>query len=212
MTATLFDPAPYTMTATRCHTCAGEHPAAECPHGVALELDLYGAHRRLVILVPCSAAKALPDPHSVANAAGRRPTPAELAATLPAGELYTGGFHQYARRHAARLGADVVIASANAGLVDLDHQLHSYDMSIRDAERNRTGLAQLYTRTLHQARRLGLLEANTTVVSFLPKRYAHHIAAAGVPFVDALAGSRGIGEQRGRIARLTRDDLLEAAQ
>lgn len=202
--ATLFDPAPFTMP-TVCPVCSGEHADA-CPYGVALELDLFAAGR-LVVLVPCSAAKALPHPD---DADSTTPATVEnLMATMPAGELYTGSFHRYARHHAARLGADVVIASALHGLVSLDHELGGYNVSIEHAERRQMGMPRLTSRTRHQAERLGLLEPGVTVVAFLPKRYARAIAAAGVPFVDVLAGSRGIGEQRGRIARLTRAELLQ---
>lgn len=53
-----------------------------------------------------------------------------------------------------------------------------------------------------QAAGLGLLEPGTTVVSFLPKRYEALLVGAVPATVTPLAGSRGIGEQRGRIAAL----------
>ena len=194
--ATLFDPAPYTMSPTACPACTGEHAAAECPHGVALELDLYAAGR-LVIIVPCSADKA-PGIHT---AAGELHT---------AGTRYTGTFHRYAREHAARLGADVVILSAALGLVALDRIAPDYDVKMSDDDSIEHGTGP--RRVADQAAALGLLDPGTTVVGFLPNRYAA-VALAAIPhLVNPLAAARGIGDQRGRIARLTRTELLEAAR
>jgi len=163
---------------------------------------------RLVVLVPCSGAKALE--HYPAG--DDRRTVATIMATMPAGELYTGSFHRYARHHAERLGADVVIVSALHGLVALDEPLGAYNRTIVECERLETGLARNYSLARAQARRLGLLDPDTVVVAFLPKRYAHHLAAAGIPFVDHLAGSAGIGEHRNRVATVTVGDLIPGAE
>ena len=165
-----------------CAACGGAHLAADCPHGEALELDPDGLE--LVVVVPCSA--------------GKVDTGAD---PIPAGELYTGSFHRFARHHAERLGARVVILSAWYGLIDVDHPVRTYEMSIDDpAARARPNIVRM------QAMALGLDAA--LVVSFCPKRYAEVLHAAGLDVVDPLAGSRGIGDQRHRIARLERAEVL----
>lgn len=134
----------------------------------------------VVVVIPCSGPKA----------------PIGPLERRPAGELYTGTFHRYARHHAARLGADrVLILSALHGLIELDHLIAAYDVTIGDpnALGSRPGIVR------NQAAGLGV----TRVVSFCPNRYTEVLVAAGLDVIAPLAGSRGIGEQRGRLARLT---------
>ena len=59
-----------------------------------------------------------------------------------------------------------------------------------------------------QVAALDLNNPETIVVSFCPAAYTAELVKAIPTLRTPLAGSRGIGEQRGRIARLTRDELL----
>ena len=159
-----------------------EHPT---PAAVAARRDAV----ELVVVVPCSAAKLDLDEFE------RR----------PAGEVYTGAFHRYARQHAERLGADrVVILSALHGLIELDKLVAAYDITIGDehAYGARPGIVR------NQARQLGLTADGVVLVSFCPNRYTAVLVDAGLGPVTPLAGARGIGEQRGRLNRLTLADLL----
>jgi hypothetical protein len=150
---------------------------------------------RLVVVVPCSAAK-LP-----------APTTAELLAGYEfptAGELYLGTFHRYARQHAERIGADeVLILSAGHGLIPLDRIVAPYDVSITDKD----SIVATPGKVAHQAATRGLLDPDVVVVSLCPAAYTAELRKAVPNVVTPLAGSRGIGEQRGRIARLNRAEL-----
>ena len=148
------------------------------------------AGRRLVVVVPCSAEKRAQDP-----AAG--------VYAYPAGELYLGSFHRYARTHAARLGAEVLILSAGSGLLPLDRMTPPYDKKITDKD----SIISTPGLIARQAALFGLLDPDTVVVSLCPAAYTAVLASAIPELVTPLAGSRGIGEQRGRIARLTRYEL-----
>lgn len=133
----------------------------------------------LVTVIPCSGAK--------------------LAHAAPAGELYTGSLHKLARQAAEALrgrhGGRVLILSAAHGLLELEQLLEPYDVTWGDP--GEITPAELGA----QARALGLLEA--TVVTLLPQAYRRALEAAGVPiYRDAFAGSRGIGDQRGRLSAI----------
>ena len=111
-----------------------------------------------------------------------------------------------ARQHAARLGADVVILSALFGLVPLDRPIPDYNTQLGDPGSITDGAGP--RRLADQAAHLGLLDPGTRVVAFCPNRYAA-VAAAVIPdLANPLAGAAGIGEQRGRIAHLTRLELV----
>ena len=155
--------------------------------------DLLSGLRRVVIVVPCSAAKREQD------------RPAGIY-SYPAGELYLGQFHTYARNHAARLGADVLILSAGSGLLELDQQIAPYDKRITDADSIAYNAGPRIV--ADQVAALDLNNPETIVVSFCPAAYTAELVKAIPTLRTPLAGSRGIGEQRGRIARLTRDELL----
>jgi len=149
-----------------------------------LEPELpFAARPEVVVVVPCSAGK----------------VDLEFGELRPVGELYTGAFHTYARRHAERLGADrVLILSAWHGLVPLEHLSGPYDVTIDDgAARAKPGIVR------RQAAALGLLDADVVVVSFCPNRYTAVLAEAIPDLVTPLAGAAGIGDQRGRLNRLT---------
>lgn len=169
-------------------------PVAELVGG-QLELDVdTPPARRLVVVVPCSAAKRPGILDDDGNA-------------ITAGDRYVGAFHRYARRHAARLGADVLILSALHGLVPLDRPVADYDVTIAgewSVANARGGRIKLRA----QARQHGLTDPTTVVVSFCPTRYTELLLEAIPNALTPLAGARGIGEQRGRIARITREDLL----
>lgn len=156
-----------------------------------LELALEVATgRRLVVVVPCSAAKL------------GAPTAAEVAAGWAghrAGDLYLGSFHRYARHHAERLGADeVLILSARHGLLRLDRKVAAYDTRIEDLD----SIVATPRKVAHQAATFGLLDPDVVVVSFCPAAYTRELRKAIPALRTPLEGSRGIGEQRGRLSRL----------
>lgn len=157
------------------------------------QLPLSAPARRLVIVVPCSGEKKQQDRENGIYA-------------YPAGEIYLGAFHRYARTHAARLAADeILILSAEYGLLPLDREIPPYERTIADPG----SIVSTPRKLAHQALVRGLLDPDTIVVSLCPAAYTAALAGAVPELVAPLAGSRGIGEQRGRIARLTREDLLK---
>jgi hypothetical protein len=145
----------------------------------------------LVVVVPCSGEKKVQNFDTM-----------ELA--WPAGELYLGSFHRYARTHADRIEADeVLILSASAGLLTLDRVLPPYDTKITDKD----SIVSTPGKLAHQAEARGLNESGVVVVSFCPAAYTAALRLAVRELVSPLEGSRGIGEQRGRLARLTRESV-----
>lgn len=156
---------------------------------VAGQLDLLDLDEHLadepagveLVVVPCSGAK--------------------LDEPAPAGRLYLGPNHRLARQAAATVaastGARVVILSALHGLLDLDELVAPYDVTLDSSPTP----AQV-ERVADQLRAAGA----TRVTALTTNRYTTLLRAAagraGVELVAPLAGCRGIGEQRGRLARL----------
>lgn len=140
-----------------------------------------------VVIVPCSVRK--------------------LGHRAPAGELYLGGHHSLARRAADALtaeGGTVLILSARYGLVTLDEVIEPYDL--RMGEPGSITAAELRA----QAARLQLDGAEDVTV-LAGAVYAAAVRAIWPHAVNPLAGTRGIGEQRGRLAALARAGSLTAA-
>lgn len=156
-----------------------------------LELFADAPATRLVVVIPCSGDKA-------------RGIWTETGELHTAATRYTGTFHRFARHHAERLGAEVLILSAGYGLIGLEHLVADYDKTIDapDSIVSTPGLVR------HQALCAGLLEPGTVVVSFCPAAYTRELRRAVPDLVTPLEGSRGIGEQRGRIARLERSEVV----
>lgn len=133
-----------------------------------------------MILIPCGAAKS--------------PHPAR------ARDLYTGAHFRRTLRLATSTGQPVRILSALYGLADLDAVLRPYDVTV-------AGLAQE-----PRARLVDLVAAQLDALDverldlWLPRAYAGVAVQAasrrGIPTRDLLAGCRGIGEQRQRMAAL----------
>jgi len=145
----------------------------------------------LVIVIPCSGDKK----PGIFGDSG------EL---MTAEERYTGQFHRYARQHAERLGATRIFTlSAAYGLIPPAAPVPDYEKKITDLD----SIASTPGKIAHQALRFGLLDAGTLVVSLCPAAYSAELVRAIPTARLPLAGSRGIGEQRGRIARLTRQNL-----
>ncbi|MGW1839616.1 DUF6884 domain-containing protein [Streptomyces sp. NPDC002067] len=140
-----------------------------------------------LVIIPCSAGK--------------------LSRPAPAGELYTGSYHVACRRAADALtaaGGTVVILSARHGFLRPDQVIAPYET--RMGEPGCVSVAQLR----QQAREMGLSDAATVTVL----AGAAYTAAAQAVWPHAatpLAGSRGIGEHRARLAALTRTRLVPAA-
>jgi len=147
-------------------------------------IEDYYAERPPTIVIPCGRAK--------------------LDEPAAAGDLYTGSQHRLARQAADRIAADtggrVVILSALHGLVDLDRVLEPYDVTIGDEGAIRPDWV-----------RWQLVDMGArTVIALTPNGYTDLLRSAGRGLVEPLAGSVGIGEQRGRLARL-RDHGLDPA-
>lgn len=146
-------------------------------------------HGRRVIVIPCSASKS------------------DAPYGLPAGSMYTGSFHAFARRQAERLHADqILIMSAGSGLLCLDTMVARYDIKITDKTSIAFGAGPKILKD--QATHLKLFKAGVVVVSFCPTLYTTTLKAVLPALLTPLAGSRGIGEQRGRLAALDEDALF----
>lgn len=149
-----------------------ESPAAE-PVQLALDLDDASPD---VVVIPCGGAK--------------------LDHAAPAGQLYTGSYHRACRAAADALGARrVLILSALHGLVELDAVLAPYEL--RMGQPGSVTAAQL----AEQAERLGVAGARS-VVALAGQTYTEPLRAVWPTLVEPLAGSRGIGDQLGRMARI----------
>ncbi|GAA4470904.1 DUF6884 domain-containing protein [Phytohabitans houttuyneae] len=141
----------------------------------------------------------------VACGARKRPEQCEH----PAGQLYTGSYHTAARRAAdtiAAPGGQVMILSARYGLLDLDEPVPPYQLRLGQPG----AVTAAFLR--EQARQLGLLPTGQ-VVALAPRGYAALITAVWPHALRPLAGTRGIGDQRARLAaalatgRVTTTDL-----
>jgi len=139
---------------------------------------------------------------------------AKLDHRAPARYLYTGAHFRYTLRRAVwlaegRPGVDVAILSALHGLVDLDDELDPYDVTLDAAARRSELVARLVVQLLDR-------DVPDRIVALTPNAYTAALSSAldelgvrdeGVELVTPLAGSRGIGEQRGRLARLSWAEL-----
>ncbi|MBE9500787.1 hypothetical protein IHE61_31290 [Streptomyces sp. GKU 257-1] len=139
-----------------------------------------------VVIIPCSAGK--------------------LDHPAPAGKLYTGSYHTACRRAADALtanGGTILVLSARNGLIPLDRVTEPYDMRMGDP--GCVTAAELRDQTT----RMGLAQAaNVTILAGT----AYTAAARAVwPHASTpLAGSRGIGEHRTRLAALAREQFATA--
>lgn len=138
---------------------------------------------RTLLVVPCSGAK--------------------LDRPAPAGELYRGtlttmGLAAARRIEHGHVNVTTSILSALHGLLDLEAVVEPYDLKMN--EPGSITAEQLAGQ---------LVEAGVQrVVAFTPNTYTAALEAAcevaGVELVAPLAGCRGIGEQRGRLASYRR--------
>lgn len=141
---------------------------------------------------------------------GRR----KLDRPAPAGELYVGGQHRLARAAADRLVSDpavggiVLILSAKYGLLRTEDVIAPYDVTIGDPAAVLPSAVRAQTAGLIPRAAFG---GPWQVVSLLPAAYAALLDEAlrytgrEMTVTHALAGTRGIGEQRARLAALARD-------
>lgn len=155
-----------------------------------VEHDEAVAVSRLVMVVPCSAEKATPGP--------------ETGYKLPAREMYLGSFHRYARARAEELADTVLVLSAWHGLIALDFPIVTYEVTID----HHASIVTRPSMIVHQAARHGLYDPGVVTVSWCPAKYTRELARAVPGLVVPFANSRGIGDQRGRIARASRGELL----
>ncbi|MEU9735204.1 DUF6884 domain-containing protein [Streptomyces sp. NPDC048002] len=141
--------------------------------------------------------------YAFACGAEKRPVPQERRNGWPAGELYTGQYHQSLRRAADALTDQslIFVASALHGLVPLDRPLHPYDVTLGDEK------AITVERMSGHAAGLGLFDAD---VIFLGGRDYAAMLAPSVPHLLApLAG--GMGEHRGQCRQARQDSALREA-
>lgn len=116
----------------------------------------------------------------------------------PAGQLYVGSYHAATRRAAAaiaaRTGARILILSALHGLTDPATVIAPYDLRM-----GRPGSVTA-THVAAQAAQLGILAADVTVLA--GRKYADVVTAVWPAATRPLDGTRGIGPQLARLARI----------
>jgi hypothetical protein len=131
----------------------------------------------------------------------------KLGTAAPASEFYTGSMFQDSLRTARKLFSDdrIYIMSAKHGIVPLDKVLEPYDVKL--------GMeGSIDARTLADSLDEAGIEG--TITSLLPKMYDQLFteAAAGRFEIDHhFEGSRGIGDQKARLAKL-RDSAPETIE
>lgn len=129
---------------------------------------------------------------------------AKLEMAARAADLYTGSFFSLARQAAEyceqTAGWSWAILSAKYGLVRPWQLLEPYNVTMTDAN-------SVSDELLHHTVLMTMPSENHSWVLCLPKAYRQRIEATlgqfdGSHTVDVFAGCRGIGEQRGRLAKL----------
>lgn len=146
------------------------------PVNARLRRTVRGRGEHLVI-VPCGHAK--------------RDRPA------PAGQMYTGSYHQACRRAAARLGGRLVILSARYGFLDPATVIEPYELRMGQP-------GSVTVPTLHaQARVMGIDVAGTVTV-LAGRDYADPVTAVWPHARRPLDGANGIGPQMARLTELAR--------
>lgn len=125
---------------------------------------------------------------------------AKLGHAAPAGALYTGSYHAACRRAALAIGGQTLILSALHGLLALADVIEPYDL--------RMGQPGSVTaqRLREQAAARGVDQA-ADVVILAGRKYADAAAAVWPHARRPLDGSRGMGEQLQRLARISREGL-----
>ncbi|MFI9041618.1 DUF6884 domain-containing protein [Streptomyces sp. NPDC053726] len=140
-----------------------------------------------VVVIPCSGAK--------------------LDRPAPAGELYRGSLHTMCRRAADALtagGGTVVVLSARWGLVPLARVIAPYELRMGDP-------GSITADELRaQAARLGIDRAEDVTV-LASATYTTAARSVWSHAAAPLAGSRGIGEMRRRLAQLARTGRRQTA-
>ncbi|GAB3977489.1 hypothetical protein GCM10029978_067340 [Actinoallomurus acanthiterrae] len=122
---------------------------------------------------------------------------AKLNVPAPAGQMYIGSFHRLCRQVAevvARPDGQVMILSAEHGLLDLQQRIEPYDRRMGDASAVTAEVVAC------QADRLGLRTAEVTVLA--GRAYAEAVQAVWPNARTPLAGCRGIGEMQARLVQL----------
>ncbi|MFK0296330.1 DUF6884 domain-containing protein [Streptomyces sp. NPDC090442] len=148
----------------------------------------------LLVIIPCSAVK----------------TAMAVGSALPAGELYAAGsYHRMCRRAGEaliRCGGELRVLSAKFGLIALEDRIAPYDLRV--GQPGSVDGQQLR----RQVQILGLERAKTVIV-LAGRAYAQPVAEVWPAVLRPLAGTRGIGEQRGRLSRIAnvQDPLATAA-
>ena len=131
----------------------------------------------------------------------------KLATAAPASEFYTGSMFQDSLRTARKLFSDdrIYVMSAKHGIVSLDKVLEPYDVKL--------GMeGSIDAKTLADSLDAAGIEG--TITSLLPKMYDQLFteAAAGRFEIDHhFEGTRGIGDQKARLAKL-RDSAPETIE
>jgi hypothetical protein len=182
-----------TFGSSRATREAGLLPVAKAtPQDALLTNTTSGMNTRAdYVIIPCSAAK--------------------LNFAAPAAELYTGSMFKDSLETARKMFSDdkIFILSAKHGLVSLDTVLAPYDVKLGNAS------AVEWNTISVQLRELGI---TGDVLSLLPKDYhallsrslegagrGAPIRSHGIQLENFYEGSKGIGEQKGRLSQLRKD-------
>ncbi|MGW1976642.1 DUF6884 domain-containing protein [Streptomyces sp. NPDC001889] len=138
-----------------------------------------------LIVIPCSAVKTQVPPFTA----------------LPAGELYRpGSYHLACRRAAEALagtGSTIRVLSALYGLVSLEEPVLTYELRIGQPG------AVSAQEVREQAREQGLARPGEVWV-LAGRDYARTVTEVWPTALRPLEGTRGIGEQRSRLAQIRR--------
>lgn len=130
-----------------------------------------------VVIVPCGGAK--------------------LDRPAPAGQMYTGSYHQACRRAATALGGRLVILSARYGFLTPATVIEPYDLRM-----SQPGSVTVPTLRA-QARAMGIDVAGTVTV-LAGRDYADPVSAIWPHAQRPLDGATGIGAHMARLAELAR--------
>ena len=131
---------------------------------------------------------------------------AKLDRSALAADMYVGPFHHLVRRAAAALTGEsrILILSARYGLLRVSDVIEPYDL--RPGQPGAVTAAEV----CQQAAERGLRVLHPLVV-LAGRDYTELARAVWRYLVAPLAGCRGIGEQRARLAEIARTGGLQAA-
>lgn len=128
----------------------------------------------------------------------------KAAVPRPAGQLYTGGYHRLTLRaaHALTTSDNIRIVSGRHGLLPLDQVIAPYDLRLGQPGSISADHLE------DQADQQGLL-GHPNVVILAGRDYTRLSQQVWPHARTPLAGTRGIGEQQHRLARIAAGERLD---